>query len=890
MEKASIVNKGETRQKTKSNQSVDNVNGSIVESGNQSPQLYRENGLVKLLRIIIYFVSVGGVVVGASLIKSGNMSTSYADGTHDTKIQNGQIIFFVFLLVLYANIMWGILRWFLRGYREKWRPGRTMGKLIGGGIWRTLVFVPLVLISALFIAPRIIDISFHVSTKQGTPELPLDRFSRLQYLEDNLESLSAEEIKDEISDLLLNYIDFGTDASSNISSNRSNNEFLSNTAHARSTSVVTLNKAKLSNEGHFVVFYTDTGDSRISDEQAEVVASILETAVTGFKNSFGLDFEYQPTENNGSRNPVNKYISKEVTNRGLQEVLESHGIDNNIIETAMPVYVVSPFREENNVCASYAGITWEQTASSAIARIFVHIQEKTGIFGDKPMSQEDAKAMFDMMQLYSSTPSFPFMHVEPGKISSDASSYPIIMAHELGHHYSAMYNLDNYGEIGSGDGFIKETSANWMAINVLPDQPTDNDINSYWYNDIYLSSTDHTINETAISETTGEETGYAAHAFLENYYQIVPNAFEKIMKAQYLGDALRNLYELAGAEDFKKVMISLAEKNLTGDYGGKLVNLTTPRGSVIGCAGICTVERGVQPAAIDYLYFSASDFIDDTIEIADESNVIAGSLIGRKADGSWEVIESGKTEIEFDIDKPIAEEYAVLVLAVVNSSISNEGSYRVKVTKTEIREIITDEGSFDFSQYNFPDQSSGPESPSEPGGILPSNAPLEAGFSTDSKGLIGSGPGCYEIDTNELFDGLIGIVDAGTELVDTLAKLGETIDPSADLSDAREGYNEQAEEAKKSLTESKAELAQYVITICGSYIAEGNSFDSVKSKLQSALSGTMNLLDERDGNNRYSAFVGADLLARTGRVYLLIQSGDSMGLITVNATERYSRL
>ena len=103
----------------------------------------KESGWIKFLRVLIYALSIPATTVGAALIKSATLSSSYTDGSHQARLTAGYIIFWIGLVVLCLNIFWGILRWFLRGYRQQWKAGKIIGKLIGGGIWRTLIIVPL---------------------------------------------------------------------------------------------------------------------------------------------------------------------------------------------------------------------------------------------------------------------------------------------------------------------------------------------------------------------------------------------------------------------------------------------------------------------------------------------------------------------------------------------------------------------------------------------------------------------------------------------------------------------------------------------------------------------------------------------------------------------------
>lgn len=779
------------------------------------------NKWIRLLRIIIYVASFSGALIGATLIRAGGLSQAYADGTYIAKAQNGQLIFYPSLVILCGNIMWGVLRWFLRAYREKWRPGRTIGKLIGGGIWRTSIFASMALVIIFFAAPRVELAVVGALGREEPIELLASNYKRLQYINENFEQFDYDEIKNELSALMFSNIDFGLDASSNTSSY---NSVFSENAYA-SSAIVTLNKAKLSDSGHFVIFYTDTGDSKVSDGKVSEVAAMLEDILVRYKENLGFEYQY------------NMSISNKSSMSKMQKVLEASSIDKDIIKLAMPVFLADQNKAEKNALATYAGLEWYELTSSIINKALV---KWSGIIDERN------KNTAEVFEFYTSSPSYPFFNIRPGAL--DSVSLPLIAAHELGHHFESIYDLNTYGEPGSSDDFIMETAANWMAINVLPNQPVDNSINKH--HKYYLERVDETIDQIT------DASGYASVSFLQNYYNIVPGAKTIIMDAVHHGDALNYLYGHAGADNFRKVMVSLAETNLTGEHDGKLANLITPKGDTVSCADICTIEYKVNPAAINYYYFSGWDYSDTTVSFSNNTNDVFVSLLGRDVDGDWEILRSEESELEFKIDEASKTKYEVFALAVENASVIDEGKYTISVTKTKLKEIVADQGEFDFSQYSF------------------------------KEFVARANPGCYEIDTDALFDNLTQLLDVGTQLVDKLTELGEALDSEADYSDVREEHHKQAEEARQSLAEGKAELSQYYVTICGNYIADGDSFDSVKSKLQSALNDTINVFDEKDGEGRLSVFTGVDLLSRTGKFYLLIENQGHMGLITVNAAEK----
>lgn len=765
------------------------------------------NGWIKFLRVLFYVISIIGVTVGTSLIKTGGRSESYADGTYVAKIQNGEIIFFTALIVLSVNIIWGILRWFLRGYREQWTAGRIIGKLIGGGLWRAAAIIPLILISIFFIAPQISNIiSANSALAEQAPISLSEPYERLKNLNSNLENLNPEELEHELSELMFNNIDFGLDASGNIS--RRANSFFSSNVSAYSSTVTTLNRAKLSSLGHFVVFYTDIGDDQISDAKAAELAEMLETIIAGYKDNLDFDYEYEKLNNNTAK------LKK------IQNVLMDANIDENILDSAMPVYVVNPYKNGSSTLASYAGRRFKDLGAAILIKVATLFGEETA-------------------ELYNSTPSYPFINILPS--NADSESLAIVTAHELGHHYAGVYNYNTYGKTGSDDNFIDETAPNWMAINVLPSQPATNLINDNHYNYSYLSKS----TSYKISEASPNFLGYPPVAFLQNYYEIVPNAKTIIMDAVFYGDALNYLYEKAGTDNYQKVMVNLAERNLTGDYGGKLTNTVRPKGESLSCADVCSKNYFINPSATKYLYFATSEHQNTRITFSGDSDIL-GSIIGIKYDGNFGVLSSGIAQKDILISEDELKNYEVIAFAVANTSISKQSSFIIDIIAKELEDLIATAGDFDFGSIYSELQ-----------------------------------PGCYEIDTDSLFDNLANLVSLGSDFLAALDRLS-----SEDYSEVRSAYDESSVEVKDSIFNTKSELSPYRVSVCANYIGSSQSFDEVKRRLQSALGYSLNFYDERDGAERFSVFAGFDLFSRSGHVYILAESEGEMGLAIISIDPR----
>ena len=799
----------------------------------------KESGWIKFLRVVIYVFSISGTAIGASLIKTGDLSSAYADGTHIAKVQNGEIIFFASLIMLCANIIWGVLRWFLRGYREKWRAGRIIGKLIGGGIWRTLIIIPLVLVSILLLAPvfnNIIENNVVAEQSNFEPYDPDYAEHRLEYLEEHLEELDPEKVYEEITELALLNIRFGSDdeaRENNITTSSSG--IFTNNAYARTTSVIFLNKAKLSTNGKFVIFYTSYGDDKISDTDAEELGDMLESIIVGYKENLGFEYSYQQYDA-----PLN------IVNTEIKATLALNGLDTNILATAMPVYVADPYRDkESTILASYASTDYLER----LVQIGIVIQDLApGLFEHK-VGKDNA----DQVDFYSTAPSFPFINIKPQNIST--SRLKAVVAHELGHHYAHLYTDANNLESG-GENFVKETIPNWMAANALSNEPLDGFINRS-YNKTYL---DHGTDIAPYQLPPGCEErsgcdGYPLTAFLQNYYEVVKDGKTKIMNSLPYDDeeALKYLYDEAGAEQFTKAMVSLAEKNLTGDYGGKLINITMPKGETLGCADYCMNSYTINPAATNYLYFSTSEYENATIRFIGNDTVRA-SILGQSVDGKFEIISSNNIEKEYKITtEGRFAEFQMIAFAVANASTST-GTYEIEIESEGLEDLIDKNST---NKYTIPDR----------------NIDFSDLYKVTE-------PGCYEINTDKLFDNLIELIGLGSDFIDAFSH----IDTTNDYSGLKSSYEQSSAEASSNITEAKNALSGYRITICFNNLKKGIGMENAKKR--AFFRYKINFLNTELDSTKISGFISADLLTRTGKIYILTENDDDTMLVTVNVTER----
>lgn len=770
---------------------------------------------IKLLRVVLYVAGIMAAAVGTGLIKSAAMSSTYSDGSYQARLSNGYVIFGLGLAILVANGFWGILRWFLRGYNEGWKPGRIIGKLIGGGIWRTLVMVPLFLVCLFALTPVAERAIYARMEADETEFVPYDiayAEHRLAYLDENLGELDPQTVYDELSELLLTNIEFDPDAVNTSTAKAGFSLPFETPAYARTTKVSKLTDAVLSPSGNFVIFYTTSGDDAITDADADRLAEMFDEIIVGYQNNLGFAYKYEK---------YNK-LTGSIKDNGIQKVLQASGIDKNALDVAMPVYVANPYSEQTNTLASYAGKRWLGFAESALTKI--------GSLMD-----------IDATKLYNSAPSVPFVNILPHNVNN--SSLSSVTAHELGHHYAAVYNEEHYGRTGSDDDFIDETGPNWMAINALTKNPVDGLINDNHYNYAYLKMS----TQTTISLAKEGFLGYPAVAFLQNYDEIVPDSKTKIMDAIYYGDALNYLYEQAGAEDFARVMSQLAERNLTGDYGGKLVNYNLPQGEELYCNDICTHRYWIEHAATEYLYLSPDEYAETKVSFASDSNTVTASVVAQTANGSWRVVIPAAREVEINFTEEEWRQYQVVAFAVSSSSVTVGSFYTIEVANAQLDDLLTDLEDFDLGL-------------------------------TGSDILVDLGDGCYLFNMASAFDLLERLMGLGSQFLGVLSQLDDT----GQFQQVQDQYDAEMSEAQAGIDAARAEIAPYRISFCINQITDGRSFEAVKARLQAALSYNLNIFNATQGDEKISVFVGADALARRGKGYILVQADGTMGLITLN--------
>lgn len=669
---------------------------------------------VRILRVVIWGIVLLAWAVGVSVLGAGSSSKAMAEGTDKVLTGWGVALVVIALLLLVWNFVWGMKRWAEKWYARKWRVVGGVVRTIWATVWRGVVFGAIIVFAMMVIAPKVTSgirktvlakeenewltgqiqveedfrqgnispdeyLRYTLAVAFGTEEVP-KRYQTDQVemmpdiagiVEEYGEQLSKGTLEMALDVVYSANIEVGLDASGNVAKGKE--DLIGKTLDlilgakqvwAYTEKATTLNKAVLSEKGNFIVYYTDTGEDAIADEQARELAGMMERIITNYQEKLGLEYSFTFHD-----------LSKKNA-QAMEEVLEANGIEKEAYKTAMAVYVANPFSEETSVLAFYSGehlAEWGNTILTSLGSLF-------GV---------------DEARWTKSVAGVPNITI----LASNAGdpSLELVTAHELGHHYQNLHCQADLGKMCPTGEFMSEGGANWLAINAVEEQPEVNAVQGH--HDVYIQNgtcykADEIVSkppkEDACHES-GSFEGYPAIAFLQNYYEVVDGAVEKMMDALLVEESLVYLREQATGEEFREVMRKLSQRNLTNEYEMSALQASkTVKGVDLSCGSMmsCSVEFPLRPTAVKYVYLATEEYDRVRVKVTGTTEDVI-SILGRNDQGKWEVITDGIEEMEYVVEK--TGKYEAIAFAVGNASVIEAGTFTIEMVVEEIAEMIEEE-------------------------------------------------------------------------------------------------------------------------------------------------------------------------------------------------------
>ena len=651
----------------------------------------KERALIKLIRVLLWAISITTVCIGWGLLGRSSLMVHFLNGTSNAMRMWGIRLIAGGVVIIVGNCIWGLIRWVLRARREKWRAGKVAGKLIGGGIWRALVFSAISLLVLIFLTAPVAALFKPDEHEPSATEIIAEAYltgkiSVAEYVRETAYATFdpikvSEEFRGENRVHGLDFLDIAIEHVSALDSETI--VYITEKVLMLDSGITTgsiaaggagkalaaggatdrINRLTLSGNGKFAIYWADTGVNQITEEQARSVGEMFERNVARTEKLFGMSFVFEPKYED-ILDTIKNLLPFVDDWAPLKKLAEKEGISFDRVKQAMPIYIISPgeLTSESGTGAFYTGesvIDW-LSALSAVRGAGTDLGE----MGVHTMN----------------IPMFPAITILPKFIGDPHME--TITAHEFGHHFQHVYR----GKRSGSDNGYSEAHANYYAARVVENQ--ESVLQSVdWiraHHRAYLNYNSQPLDTD--SSYSGDYRGYRNFGYLVNYAMEVEGGDEYIWEALKKGKkAYEWLTEKAGNRS-KGLWAGILERNLTGDYGyiKVMVPSIRPHGmmeqhSDYHAAGFRSDDgyrehnSVIRRLSTSYFYIGGEEYTGDIVRIVSGMDDFVVILMGYISQSSqWNKLDgfSGVGERRFELDS-YSDVYDTFAVCVANSGLKD---------------------------------------------------------------------------------------------------------------------------------------------------------------------------------------------------------------------------
>lgn len=332
--------------------------------------------------------------------------------------------------------------------------------------------------------------------------------------------------------------------------------------------ITVLDKAILSRNGKFLIWYTETGNSKIKTEMVEELAKTIEEISDDIGELLDIDWAYDYSKINAS------------SYKDMEAVLDKCGIDKNAIKETFPIFIYEP-PNTDGAAAWYA----KKLRASDEFKVF-----KVGKILRVPK---------DIMKELTSVYSMPYIVIKTSYIS-DMEKLKMILAHELTHHFQEIY----YGDSTyNAPGFTSDTVANFVAASITENEEPNTLVNDH-AND-FIKNVEFYLS----ASMRGKTLGYAEFVWAKSYADIVENG-TRYLKESLLDDDKPFEFLYAVAQDsYQMVLEDLAVRNITKDYEKKgFISTVFPKPKAKIGRYYDSKKYNISPSGLNYYYLDTKAY------------------------------------------------------------------------------------------------------------------------------------------------------------------------------------------------------------------------------------------------------------------------------------------
>lgn len=403
---------------------------------------------------------------------------------------------------------------------------------------------------------------------------------------------------------------------------------------------INLNKVVLSGNGNFVIWYTTTGDSAITEQQAKSIADSLEYARYDYDKLYNRYFDYRAEfYNNGS-----------VIN-AQTEVYQRYGIDPKYLKQAMQVYLVN----------------YTETSS---AKYIVAGDKLTNIYNK-----------FKEGDITGTIPG-PYLIIKASDYNKSKERTMQIANRELFRYYQYNVYCPDADCIINDDPYYYDATASY-ASSIATEKYTYRGL----LNEYAAFAREHAsdlLSDPLIAKYGDRNIGNSLYLFLNYYAEIVPDGSKRIIDAIYQEKPFEYLEKKAGNKSLAEIQELLALEHLKqNNKNANLIaspdvssNLTASQ-TFDGTSNVN--QQVIEKFGVHYYILNVHDH-EYTIELGRNNANIICLLVGVK-DGNYTLLSKASVSdinVQFNTANYKTEtggRYSQFYIIIGNSSIVNRNVF-----------------------------------------------------------------------------------------------------------------------------------------------------------------------------------------------------------------------
>ncbi len=402
---------------------------------------------------------------------------------------------------------------------------------------------------------------------------------------------------------------------------------------------INLNRLVVSGNGNFVIWYTTTGGSAITEAQAKEIASELEQARYEYDKMYNRYYTFKT-----------EFVNEGTIRDAQLQVYKANNVNQDLLDSAMQVYV--------------ANYTETATAKYVVGDNITELYDK-----------------FQMGSREGSIPG-PYLLIRAGSYKESKERTMQIANRELFRHYQYNVYCPEDTCVINDDPYYFDTMANY-ASSIATKKYSYKGFLNEWVAFARNHSGD-LLSSEVVDEYGNKNISSALFLYLYYYSKAVPDGSKKIINALYEKNPFNNLENQASDNQLSELIQNMAlEYVMQKSTNANLVaspEVKSDLKAINQFTGTSNVDRkDIEKLGIEYYVLNKGSNNNYSIEFARGNAKLTCLLVGVN-NGSYELLAKapvGSVNVQFNTENYTS--YSQYYIIVANASILEKNVYSLDI-------------------------------------------------------------------------------------------------------------------------------------------------------------------------------------------------------------------